>query len=108
MLYTSTAAGIAYLIRLTNITNYGSYTVFPPHEVTELNIQSYCDYGAITAIAATAGCLVIGGSDGSVGCFRLGSLDSSSPGMVDFVLSSLCRCLSELFFVIVVVECNFQ
>lgn len=82
MLYTSTVAGVAYLIRLTNITNYGSYTVFPPHEVTELNIQSYCDYGAITAIAATAGCLVIGGSDGSVGCFRLGSLDSSSPGFL--------------------------
>lgn len=80
-LFASTVAGVAYLIRLTNITNYGACSVFPPHEVVELNIASYCDYGAITAISATNGCLIIGGQDGSVGCFRLGMLDSSAPGM---------------------------
>ncbi|KAK1430067.1 hypothetical protein QVD17_12562 [Tagetes erecta] len=81
-LYALTVAGVAYLIRLTNITNYGVCSVFPPNEVVELNIASYCDYGAITAISATNGCLVIGGQDGSVGCFRLGMLDFSTPGFL--------------------------
>ncbi|KAJ9550716.1 hypothetical protein OSB04_014761 [Centaurea solstitialis] len=82
MLYTLTAVGVAYLIRLTDIINYASCSVFPPNEVVELNIQSYCNYGAITAISATAGCLIIGGRDGSVGCFRLGILDPSAPGFL--------------------------
>ncbi|XP_024959556.1 nuclear pore complex protein NUP160 isoform X1 [Cynara cardunculus var. scolymus] len=82
MLYTLTAAGVAYLIRLTDITNYASCSVFPPNEVVELNIQSYCNYGAITATSATAGCLIIGGRDGSVGCFGLGILDPSVPGFL--------------------------
>lgn len=82
MLYTLTVAGVAYLIRLTDITNYSSCSVIPPHEVVELNIQSYCNYGAITAISATTGCLVIGGRDGSVGCFKLGILDPSAPGFL--------------------------
>nr|XP_043625787.1 nuclear pore complex protein NUP160-like [Erigeron canadensis] len=79
MLYTLSVSGVAYLIRLTDIDNYGSCSVFPLVDVVELNIQSYCDYGGITAVAATAGCLVIGGSDGSVACFRLSMLDSSAP-----------------------------
>nr|XP_043632456.1 nuclear pore complex protein NUP160-like [Erigeron canadensis] len=82
MLYALSVSGVAYLIRLTDINNYGSCSVFPPDEVFELNIQSYCDYGGITAIAATAGCLVIGGRDGSVACFRLGILDSGAPGFL--------------------------
>ncbi|KAI7734640.1 hypothetical protein M8C21_024531, partial [Ambrosia artemisiifolia] len=81
ILYAFTVSGVAYLIRLTDdITGYGSCSVLPPNEVVELDVTSYCDYGAITAIAATNGCLIIGGQDGSVGCFRLGMLDSTSPG----------------------------
>lgn len=80
MLYALTIAGVAYHIRLTDITNYASCTAFPPSDVVEFSIQNYGDYGAITAISATMGCLVIGGRTGLVGCFRLGFLDSSDPG----------------------------
>ncbi|KAL7592828.1 hypothetical protein Lser_V15G33426 [Lactuca serriola] len=82
MLYALTIAGVAYLIRLTDITNYASCTAFPPSDVVEFSIQNYGDYGAITAISATMGCLVIGGRTGLVGCFRLGFLDSSDPGFL--------------------------
>ncbi|KAK9076950.1 hypothetical protein SSX86_005285 [Deinandra increscens subsp. villosa] len=82
MLYALTVTGVAYLIRLTDISNYGVCSVLPPNEVVELNITSYCDYGAITAITATTGCLVVGGQDGSVGCFRLGMLDFNAPGFL--------------------------
>lgn len=86
MLYTLTVTGVAYLIRLNNITNYASCSVIPSNDVVELNIQTYCDYGGVTAIAATTGCLVIGGRDGSVACFRLGILDSTSPGLNYLIL----------------------
>ncbi|XP_076919952.1 nuclear pore complex protein NUP160-like [Bidens hawaiensis] len=82
MLYALTVTGLAYLIRLTDITCYETCSVLPPNEVVELNLIDYCDYGAITAIAATNGCLVVGGQDGSVGCFRLGMHDSSAPGFL--------------------------
>ncbi|KAL4564311.1 hypothetical protein LXL04_028371 [Taraxacum kok-saghyz] len=82
ILYALTVTGVAYLIRLNNITSYASCTVFPPSDVVELAIQNYGDYGAITAMSATAGCLVIGGRTGLVGCFRLGILDPSDPGFL--------------------------
>ncbi|KAD4179671.1 hypothetical protein E3N88_28262 [Mikania micrantha] len=82
MLYALTVAGVAYLIKLTNITNYSACSVLPANEVVELNITNYCNYGAITAISATTGCLAIGGKDGSVGCFRLGMLDFNAPGFL--------------------------
>ncbi|KAI3709094.1 hypothetical protein L2E82_38852 [Cichorium intybus] len=82
MLYALTVTGVAYLLRLTDITNYASCTVFPPSDIFELTIQSYGDYGAITAISATSRCLVIGGRTGLVGCFRLGALDPSDPGFL--------------------------
>ncbi|GKA89298.1 nuclear pore complex protein NUP160 isoform X2 [Tanacetum coccineum] len=80
MLYTLSVEGVAYLIRLNNLTNYGWCSFFPTTDVVELNMRSYGD-GSITAIAATTGFLVIGKEDGSLSCFRLGSLDSTSPGM---------------------------
>ncbi|KAM0016260.1 putative transcription factor WD40-like family [Helianthus debilis subsp. tardiflorus] len=82
MLYALTVSGVAYLIRLNDITSYGLCSVLPPNEVVELHITSYCDYGAITAMAATNGCLIIGGQDGSIGCFRLGMLEFSAPGFL--------------------------
>ncbi|KAA8545346.1 hypothetical protein F0562_020130 [Nyssa sinensis] len=82
MLYTLTVSGVAYLIRLKNIYNYTSCSVFPPNEVTEFNIQTYPHYGEITAVAAIAGYLVIGRNDGSVGCFQLGTLDPSVEGFL--------------------------
>nr|GEW94264.1 hypothetical protein [Tanacetum cinerariifolium] len=81
MLYTLSVEGVAYLIKLNNLTNYGWCSFFPTTDVVELNMRSYGD-GSITAIAATTGFLVIGKEDGSLSCFRLGSLDSTSPGFV--------------------------
>lgn len=43
-------------------------------------MQSYPPHGTITAVAATAGCLVLGRNDGSVGCFQLGILEPGAPG----------------------------
>ena len=83
MLYTLSVDGVAYLIKLNNLNDYGSCSVFPTSDVVELNTCSYGD-GTITAIAATTGFFVIGKEDGSLSCFRLGSLDSTSPGMVYF------------------------
>uniref|UniRef100_A0A5B7BIU5 Uncharacterized protein n=1 Tax=Davidia involucrata TaxID=16924 RepID=A0A5B7BIU5_DAVIN len=82
MLYTLTVSGVAYLVRLKNVYNYASCSVFPPNEITEFNIQTYPHHGEITAVAAIAGCLVIGRNDGSVGCFQLGMLDPSAPGFI--------------------------
>ncbi|KAK3000661.1 hypothetical protein RJ639_020670, partial [Escallonia herrerae] len=82
MLYAVTVSGVAYLIRLKNVDNYASCSIFPPNEVIEFNLQTYPHYGAITAMAASSECLVIGGNDGSVGCFQLGMLDLSAPGFL--------------------------
>ncbi|KAI8023992.1 Nuclear pore complex protein NUP160 [Camellia lanceoleosa] len=82
LLYTLTVSGVAYLIRLKSIYNYASCSVFPPNEITEFNIQNYPHNGAITAVAGTAGCLVIGRNDGSVSCIQLGILEPSAPGFV--------------------------
>lgn len=82
MLYALTVSGVAHLIRLKNIYNYATCSVFSATEIMEFNIQSNPHYGGITAVAATAGCLIIGGNDGSVGCFGLGMLDPSAPGFL--------------------------
>lgn len=88
MLYALTVSGVAHLIRLKNIYNYASSSVFSATEIMEFNIQSYPHYGGIKAVAATAGCLIIGASDGSVACFQLGMLDPSCPGKYCFIFSS--------------------
>ncbi|KAL6956678.1 hypothetical protein U1Q18_035581 [Sarracenia purpurea var. burkii] len=80
LLYTLTISGVAYLFRLKSIYSYASCSVFPPNQITELNIQSYPNYGAITAVAAAAGCLVIGRNDGSVSIFQLGLHEPCAPG----------------------------
>ncbi|PSS21659.1 Nuclear pore complex protein [Actinidia chinensis var. chinensis] len=82
LLYALTISGVAYLFRLKSIYNYASSSVFPPNQITEFNIQTYPHYGAITAVAAAVGCLVIGKDDGSVSCFQLGTLEPCAPGFV--------------------------
>ncbi|XP_052192841.1 nuclear pore complex protein NUP160 isoform X2 [Diospyros lotus] len=82
LVYALTISGVAYLFKLKEIYSYASCSVFPLNEIVELNIQNYLHNGAITAVAAAAGCLVTGRNDGSVGCFQLGILDPSAPGFV--------------------------
>ncbi|KAK6121287.1 hypothetical protein DH2020_044990 [Rehmannia glutinosa] len=81
-LYTLTVSGVAYLIRLRNNFDYGTSSVVPTDEFLAYNTQVQPHYGAITAVTATAGCLMIGRSDGSIGCFQLGVLDPSHSGFV--------------------------
>ncbi|XP_017229285.1 nuclear pore complex protein NUP160 isoform X1 [Daucus carota subsp. sativus] len=82
ILYALTVSGVAYLIKLKPSLSYASSTVLPQTEIMELNVKLYAHYEAITAAAATAGCFMIGGNDGSVGCFQFGTLDPGAPGFV--------------------------
>ncbi|KAL2491059.1 SUPPRESSOR OF AUXIN RESISTANCE1 [Abeliophyllum distichum] len=81
VLYALTISGVAYLIRLRNIYDY-TFSLFPATDILEYNTQIQPHHGAITAVAARAGCLVVGRSDGSIGYFQLGILDPSAPGFV--------------------------
>lgn len=78
MLYALTISGVAYLIRLRNIYDY---SLFPANDILEYNTQIEPHHGAITAVAARAGCLVVGRIDGSISCFQLGILDPIAPGL---------------------------
>ncbi|XP_073150700.1 nuclear pore complex protein NUP160 isoform X2 [Henckelia pumila] len=82
LLYALTMSGVAFLIRLRNSFDYGPYSVIPTDEILEYNTQIQPYDGAIKAVSATAGCLVIGRSDGSVRYFQLGIVDPSAPGFV--------------------------
>ncbi|KAJ1392233.1 hypothetical protein SESBI_35975 [Sesbania bispinosa] len=89
LLYVLTVSGLAYLLRIRNVSGYASCTIFPVDELLELNVRDYISNNvAITAVTATAGGLVIGTSDGSVCCFQLGVVDPSAPGMVNLALCS--------------------
>ncbi|KAL1369522.1 nuclear pore complex protein NUP160-like isoform X2 [Arachis hypogaea] len=83
LLYVLTVTGVAYLLKIRNVSAYASSALFPAEDLFELNV---CDYVSnhvpITAVTATAGCVVVGRSDGSVCCFRLGVIDTSAPGFV--------------------------
>ncbi|XP_057768055.1 nuclear pore complex protein NUP160 [Salvia miltiorrhiza] len=82
VLYTLTISGVAYLIRLRSNLDYGNSSFVPASEVLEYNTQVQPHTGAITAVAASEGCLLFGRSDGSISCFQLGTLDPSTPGFV--------------------------
>ncbi|KAL9141071.1 hypothetical protein ABFS82_14G078800 [Erythranthe guttata] len=82
LLYTLTVSGVAYLIRLRNNFDYGTSSLVPTDEFLEYSTQGEPHHGAVTAVAAAAGCLLIGRSDGSVGCFQLGRVDPSTSGFV--------------------------
>lgn len=81
VLYTLTISGVAYLIRLRNNFDYGTSSSVPASEVLECNTHVQPHFGAITAVTATEGCLLIGRSDGSISFFQLGTLDPSAPGL---------------------------
>lgn len=81
LLYTLTISGVAYLIRLRNNFDYGTSSLVPSNEILSYNTQVHPHSGAITTFAASEGCLSIGRSDGSIGCFQLGALDPSSSGL---------------------------
>nr|DAD37335.1 TPA_asm: hypothetical protein HUJ06_007976 [Nelumbo nucifera] len=82
LLYAVTVSGIAYLFKLRNLHAYASCSLFPRSELIEFNIRTHQQSETITAITAIMGCLVIGRSDGSVGCFQLGILDQSAAGFM--------------------------
>jgi nuclear pore complex protein Nup160 len=76
-------SGVAYLLRIRNVSAYGSCSVLPEDEIIELNVHDYVpNNAALTAVTATSRCLVIGTSDGSVFCFQLGVLDAGAIGFV--------------------------
>lgn len=86
LLYVLTVSGLAYLLRIRNVSAYASCSIIPVDELLELDIRGYVsNNAAITAVTATAGVLVIGTSYGSVCCFQLGVLDPSAPGMLSYL-----------------------
>lgn len=82
LLYALTVSGVAYLLKLRNISTYASSSAFPSDELLEFNIHTYSNHGAITTVAATAGFFAVGFNDGSICCFQLGILDQSAPDFV--------------------------
>lgn len=80
MLYTLTISGVAYLIRLKSIDSYENCSILGSNDVVEYNTQMDTHFGAIIAVAASSGCLVVGRNDGSVSCIQLGLLNPGSPG----------------------------
>lgn len=81
VLYTLTVSGIAYRIVLKDNFDYGTSSRVPTNDILEYNTQVQPHYGAVTAVAASAGCMLIGRSDGSIGVLQLGSLDPSDSGL---------------------------
>ncbi|POO04174.1 Guanine nucleotide-binding protein, beta subunit [Trema orientale] len=78
VLYALTVSGIAYLLRIRNVSANKSSSILPAEDV--IRVFDMCSYGPITSVAAVpSGCLIVGRSDGSVGCFQLGMLDPSAP-----------------------------
>ena len=88
LLYVLTVSGVAYLLKIRNVSAYTSVSVFPVDELLEVNVRDYIPNHAtaITTVMATVGGLVVGTSDGSVFCFQLGVVDPSAPGMAIFCL----------------------
>lgn len=86
LLYVLTVSGVAYLLKIRDVSTYSSCSVFPADELTELNVHNYLNHMRVTAVTATPGCLVFGRNDGSICCFQLGVLDPSAAGMIDLAL----------------------
>ncbi|KAL3538416.1 hypothetical protein ACH5RR_001782 [Cinchona calisaya] len=82
LLYSMTINGVAFLIKLKSFHKYASCSGFASSEVFEYNTQANPQSGSITAAAASSECLIVGRSDGSIGCFQLGLLDPIAPGFM--------------------------
>ncbi|KAJ8529690.1 hypothetical protein K7X08_036525 [Anisodus acutangulus] len=82
LLHAMTVSGVAYLIKLENISNYVSSSHLQSDDFVEFNTLTHPHQGAATAVAGIAELMVVGRSDGSVGCFQLGILDLQAPGFV--------------------------
>lgn len=88
LFYVLTVSGVAYVLKIRNVSMYASCSIFPADELMELTVHDYSNHIAVTAVTATSGCLVVGRNDGSVCCFQIGVLDPSAPGMINLVLYS--------------------
>ncbi|GAB2284016.1 hypothetical protein Dimus_018499 [Dionaea muscipula] len=80
LLYALSVSGVAYCFHLKSTSKYTPSVVFSHDELLRFEIQNIV--GSVTAIAATAGCLVVGRDDGSVSCFHLDLLDPVAPGFM--------------------------
>ncbi|CAN4110826.1 unnamed protein product [Withania somnifera] len=80
LLHAMTVTGVAYLIKLENISNYVSSSHLQSDDFVEFNTLTHPNQGAATTVAGIAELMVVGRSDGSVGCFKLGILDQQAPG----------------------------
>ena len=106
LLYVLTVSGVAYLLKIRNVSAYTSVSVFPVDELLEVNVRDYIPNHAtaITTVMATVGGLVVGTSDGSVFCFQLGVVDPSAPGMAIFCLVT-CFVLRWTYLVCILFNC---
>ncbi|CAN6466089.1 unnamed protein product [Victoria cruziana] len=79
--YVLSVSGFAYLFRLRNLGAYVSGSVFPETDlmVVDLRVHNCLDVKT-TRITALPGVLVLGRSDGSVGCFEFGTPVPGSQG----------------------------
>ncbi|KAL9318881.1 hypothetical protein ACSQ67_015398 [Phaseolus vulgaris] len=68
LLYVLTVSGVAYLLRIRNLSAYASISIFPVEELLEVNVRGYIANHAATiaAVTATAGVSLLAGV---VGCF---------------------------------------
>ncbi|CAN4108263.1 unnamed protein product [Withania somnifera] len=82
LLHAMTMTGVAYIIKLENISNYVSSSHLQSDDFVEFNTLTHPNQGAATAVAGIQELMVVGRSDGSVGCFQLGILDQRAPGFV--------------------------
>ncbi|KAK4378769.1 hypothetical protein RND71_000631 [Anisodus tanguticus] len=84
LLHAMTISGVAYLVKLENISNYVSSSLLQSDDFVEFNTHPHPHphQGAATSVAGTAELMVVGRSDGSVVCFQLGILDQRAPGFV--------------------------
>ncbi|XP_078447817.1 SUPPRESSOR OF AUXIN RESISTANCE1 isoform X2 [Wolffia australiana] len=77
LLYALTASGIAYVLKLGEVSSYVSGSVISQSDYVEFDVQKDSN---VTAVAAIFGCLLLGRQDGLISCYKLGLLDQSSPG----------------------------
>ncbi|KAL5789070.1 hypothetical protein ACOSQ2_003958 [Xanthoceras sorbifolium] len=74
-----TVSGVAFVLNLSDFSSYESSSIFPSQHLSEFNLQ---EYGPITSVAATPGCLVVGRNDASLFSFQIGMLHPTDPGFV--------------------------